>query len=327
VPELKRGEARFLQTCVESFAKSFEVEVAEVLARELRGIIPEPVADLRQQLQLLLRQLESREPTIRVHDAMDGLLKRVLLVERRRAAQAIELPLSKVVEPNVVGALNRELRRFEDVMTAEWFSASRPQRVPRLTDFLSIRFAADAAPDKPPLVPRAYDEKFHVLEAPALFLPDLAHYRWECSLRDASITVAFVDIDDFKAKNAALTEVVVDLKVLPPFMELIEAFVFARGHAYRYGGDEYVLLLPNVDASLGGTMLAELGRRVSSATFRGTDLRLSITQGVAVVDPDCPLTDREILARANQAKDAAKSKKKGTIFVTEAPEWSPRPAG
>lgn len=324
MPELKRGEAKFLHGCVDAFAQAFERDVAEVLRAELFGIEPEPVHHLRGQLQLLLRQLESRQSTMSLHEAMVGLAKRVLIVERRLAAERVEGPLAKVTEPKVAQALQRELRRFDDALAAPWLAEAQPQRIPRLTDFLSIRFAAEASPRRPQLAPRVFDEKFHVLEAPQLFLGDLAHYRWECGLRGTSIAVAFVDIDDFKAKNAALTEPVVDLKVLPPLMELLESFTFARGHAYRFGGDEYVLLLPNCELGLAVRLLDELAQRVAELSFVGTSLRLSISQGVAVVDPDCPLTDREILGRASQAKAAAKSTQKGTVQVSAAPSWTPR---
>ena len=59
------------------------------------------------------------------------------------------------------------------------------------------------------------------------------------------------------------------------------------------------------------------------ARFRAKDVRLSITQGLCRVDPECALTDREILARANAAKAFAKTARKGSIAVVEAPAWEP----
>lgn len=322
--ELKRGEAKFLYGCVESFSKAFDETIVEVLSRELRGVEPIAVRELREQLQLLLRQLESRQSTIRVHEAMHGILKRIVLCERRRIAESIEIPLAKAIEPTVVGALNRELRQFEHTMTEPWFLEARPQRVPQLTDFLSIRFASEAMRAAPPLLPRAYDEKFHVLEAPRLFFPDLARARHECLLRDACLAVAYVDIDDFKSVNTRLTESVVDLKVLGPFMEIVERWAYAHAHAYRFGGDEYVVLVENADRALAETLLDRLRADIAGAVFPGTDVRLTVSQGVCIVDPDCPLTDREILARANVAKAAAKAHK-GSIVYCEAPDYRPAP--
>ncbi len=54
-------------------------------------------------------------------------------------------------------------------------------------------------------------------------------------------------IDDFKALNTEYGESVVDRDVLPRFMRAVETEMFIRGFAYRFGGDEYVTLLPNAD--------------------------------------------------------------------------------
>jgi diguanylate cyclase (GGDEF)-like protein len=316
MPELKRGEAKFILGCVQAFAEAFERDVADVLRRELRGVEPSRVNEMRQELALLLRQLESR----RVHEAYVPLVRRVLLDARRTAATAIEEPLAKVVDPKVADALRRGLLSYDEFLKAPWLDGATDARVPRLTDFLSIRFAEEAAPGVSALAPRAYDEKFHILEAPALALPDLAYYRHRCQIRQASVGLAYADIDNFKAVNTRLTETVVDAKVLPPFMELIESWAFARAHAYRFGGDEYVLLLPNADRDGSVALLRDLLARLADADFAG--VRLGLTIGLCVVDPEtCFLTDREVLARANDAKQVAKAMAKGRIGVCGPPSY------
>lgn len=320
--DLKRGEAKFVQGCVASFAQEFERGVVAVLAGELRGIEPPEVRELREQLHLLQRQLEMRGE-VRVHATMAGLIKRVLASERRRVAEELERPLAKAASPGVVSALNLQVKRYDLLLTREPFVDARMQAIPKLTDFMSIRFAAEAMPEAPKLEPRVYDEKFHILEAPRLFLPDLAYYRHECTLRDASIAVCYVDIDDFKAINERLTETVVDLKVLAPFLELVEAWAFGHGHAYRFGGDEFVILLPNARRELALAMIHELRTRVARAKLRAKDVKLGVSQGVCMVGPECAFTDREILAHANTAKAFAKKHNKGGIAIVEAPAWTP----
>jgi diguanylate cyclase (GGDEF)-like protein len=322
VIDLKRGEAKFVLGCVSAFAQEFERSVVTVLASELRGLEPPEVRELREQLHLLQRQLEMRN-TVRVHDSMVGLIKRVLASERRRVAEQLERPLAKASSPGAVAALSRQVWAYDAMLRREPFAEAKMQDVPRLTDFMSIRFAAEAMRDAPRLEPRVFDEKFHILEAPRLFLPDLAYYRHECALRQASIAVCYVDIDDFKAVNERLTETVVDLKVLAPFLELVEAWVFGHGHAYRFGGDEFVILLPNVRRELAVTMLEDLCGRVARAKLRAKDVKLSISTGACIVGPECSFTDREVLAHANTAKAFAKKQKKGSIAIVEAPSWQP----
>ena len=48
---------------------------------------------------------------------------------------------------------------------------------------------------------RIYDEKLHILLAPALFLPDLAYFRAMCELRSQPLSVGYIDIDMFKTFN------------------------------------------------------------------------------------------------------------------------------
>src|ERR1019366_4323533 len=80
--------------------------------------------------------------------------------------------------------------------------------------------------------------------------PDLAYYRQRTDHCGSSLAVAFVDIDHFKEFNTAHTETVIDRNVLPRFMQLVESHVHFHGHAYRQGGDEYLILLPNLEPRL-----------------------------------------------------------------------------
>jgi diguanylate cyclase (GGDEF)-like protein len=319
MPELKRGEAAFLRTCVQGFGETFEREVADVLRRELGGIEPPSVRELRNELTVLMRQLEMKTGRVRVHPAHAPLIQRVLMDGRRAAAAAMEHPLSKVVHPDVVKTLRRALVPFEELLKASWLSDCKPARVPRITDFLSIHFAEQAGAGGAPLPAREYDEKFHILEAPALALTDLAYYRRRCAIREVCFGVAYADIDDFKAVNSKLGESWVDVQLLPRFMEILESWAFARGHAYRFGGDEYLLLIPNCDRSLCAQLLLDLLGRVNRREIvRG--MRLSLSVGLCVVDPECFLTDREIVMRANAAKQAAKAAGKGRVAVTVPPQ-------
>ena len=343
MPEFTKGETKVLETCVASFTESFQVGVVEVLSHEFRGAQPAEVQEIREQLSLIAQQLGVKKMTpMRVHDAHNPLLKRIVIDERRRAAEAIDPPMQRAVDPQVVRHLQREVRPLEELMNATWFRETQALRLPRLTDYLSIRFAenyggraplaarqVDDDPCRPrpegsrentnrvsrPLELRAreYDEKFHILEAPALFLPDLAFYRAKCAFRDAEVAVAYVDIDDFKTLNTRYTETVIDLKLLPVLMELLEAHTFARGHAYRFGGDEYVLLLPNTTEHWAVELIRELAGKLASASFHGIQATVGISTGLCRVDPDCMLTDREVLTKANLAKNYVKGKQKGGI--------------
>ncbi|HET9959234.1 MAG TPA: GGDEF domain-containing protein [Polyangiaceae bacterium] len=319
MPELKRGEAQFLRSCVQRFVESFESGVASVLRRELGGILPAPVRELQNELTVLTRQLDAKSRPVRVHPAHAPLIRRILVDARRSAAQNIEEPLQKVVDPDVNKTLRRAVLPYQELLAASWVKAVAPARIPRITDFLSIHFAEQAAQQDTRLPRRLYDEKFGILEAPSRALTDLAYYRRRCGVRELNLGFAYADIDDFKAVNSQFSEAVVDLRILPRFMETLESWAFARGHAYRFGGDEYVLLLPNADRALCLSLLRELTDRVAARELvRGVRLKLSV--GLCVVDPECFLTEREILLSANAAKQVAKAAGKQRIAVTCPPD-------
>src|SRR5262249_17371087 len=105
-----------------------------------------------------------------------------------------------------------------------------------------------------------YDEKFHILRAPGLFSRDLEQIRWQCDMRNTSVVISYVDIDDFKSFNTKYGEIAVDRIVLPTFMSVLEAHMFAHGYAYRHGGDEYLLLLPNTSFEIATVFLDQLRR-------------------------------------------------------------------
>ena len=62
-------------------------------------------------------------------------------------------------------------------------------------------------------------------------------------------------------------EIEVDRRVLPVFMRLIEAHVFQHGFAYRYGGDEYMILLPNLSKPLAINFLESLRNAISGTKY------------------------------------------------------------
>jgi diguanylate cyclase (GGDEF)-like protein len=313
MPELTRSEAQALSRYVVRFTEAFRRDVVEPLAAQLRNCQPAEVGDVLAQLALLERSLEIRTKRLTIHDAHRPLLKRVLMDQRRDLAREVDIPLQKTVDGQVMRLLRRELVLIEHFMQGAWFAETAAMRMPALTDYLSIRHAEAAAPGAPAPPPREYDEKFHILEAPSLFLPDLAYYRRRCGFRGAPIAVAYLDIDDFKAFNTRHTETKVDLSLLAPFMEILEAHVFGHGHAYRFGGDEYVLLLPNMQRDWGATFVRALQERIAQASFVGIDRPPTVSAGLVVVEVDCWLTDREVLGLANEAKNFAKAAAKGSV--------------
>ena len=72
-------------------------------------------------------------------------------------------------------------------------------------------------------------------------------------------------------------------------------------------------------ATLIKLLLRALQSRIAATSYRGIARGPTISIGLAIVDVDCFLTDREVQARANIAKNYAKATEKGRIAVFEGP--------
>ncbi len=310
-------QAQVLARSVERFRESLRRDIGEVVRAELRGFEPAELRETLEELDIITHQLAARPqatqravsdpwPACTVHEIHARMLKRVVVVQRRALAQEIDGPRQKTTHGEAIRFLERELRALDALLLSPWCLASTPARIPRLTDYVSIHHAEGIRPQLTALQPREYDDKFRILLRASAFLPDLAAYRARCELRGLTIAALFLDIDDFKAFNTRHGETRVDRDLLAPFMQLLEAHSFAHGHAYRLGGDEFGVLLPNVDAAAALAFAAGFARALAVLRYPGIDERPTVSTGLVTVGPDCFLTEREVQERADRAKAFAK---------------------
>jgi len=96
-------------------------------------------------------------------------------------------------------------------------------------------------------------------------------------------------------------------------MQTLEAHLYYHGFAYRQGGDEYLILLPSLSKPLAISFLDELRVKLAELKYPDIDGLTTVSVGICVAEPDCPLTDREFRDRANQAKEFAKKKGKNCL--------------
>jgi diguanylate cyclase (GGDEF)-like protein len=249
------------------------------------------------------------------------LFKQIILRYRRSRAAYTEVLQEKTFHPELTQMLDEEIKLLDAMVEASWFQKIEPLRLPHPKDFLPIQYIEQSSLSQIELTPRQYDEKFHILQAPALFLPDLAFFRAKCAVRDAPLTVAFLDIDDFKRFNTSHNETKVDRNLLPRFMQTLEAHVYHHGFAYRQGGEEYLVLLPSLSKMLAIAFLDELRIKLAGLKYPDIDGSTTVSIGFCTAGPDCPLTDRELRDRANQAKKFAKEQGKNCLATYEGPRF------
>jgi len=121
-------------------------------------------------------------------------------------------------------------------------------------------------------------------------------------------------ISTIQVLNTRFTEFVVDQEILIPFQQLLSTACLHRGEAYRHGGEEFLILLPN-HAAEEVKQFAELLRgRIEAKEFSvgENSLRITISIGIALWPKHGEKLDA-LIGKANRAEHAAKAKGKNRI--------------
>ena len=127
------------------------------------------------------------------------------------------------------------------------------------------------------------------------------------------LTLVLGDLDDFKAVNDLHGHATGD-EVLREFATVLRASVRDSDIAGRWGGEEFVLLLPGADAA-GGAQLAERVRSsLNERSFRGREgAVVSVTCSFGVAQYAHGSDDRELFAAADRALYRAKREGKNRV--------------
>jgi diguanylate cyclase (GGDEF)-like protein len=319
MPIFSNDQCDMIEKYSEAFTEWLKKNIVVKLQAQIGYKLPSEVDSILAKLSALANFLKKRnsggsiKEEHNIAEDFAPLIKRVIIHQRRIVASKLEEPLSKTFHPELIGNLEQELEPVRKIMETPWFQETIALRVPHLTEFLAIKFVEEMHNSSLTLEKREYDEKFHILQTPSLFVKDLRYYREKCELRSNGLMVAYLDIDDFKAFNTRNGETKIDRDLLPRFMELMESHLYTHGQGYRYGGDEYILLLPNFSLAMGVGFIKEFQQKLRMITYRGIAEKTTVSIGALFVPSDCFLTEREVEDRANRAKNFAKKNGKNCI--------------
>ena len=134
-------------------------------------------------------------------------------------------------------------------------------------------------------------------------------YQYEFSL-------IFLDLDHFKEVNDTHGHLV-GSKLLREMAELIRGSLRLIDYAFRYGGDEFVILLPQTGKESANVVARRLHERVNEKKFmaeEGLNLHLTASFGLATYPPDAT-TKPEIIRLADEAMYLAKNTSRNSIAV------------
>ena len=276
------------------------------IGRLMGTIVPTELESIGASINELIQLLLVGDKASRVPAKLLPLLKRAILTEKRAVSESQEKLRSSTVGKGVRDQIEHMIEPIDRFETQQWYKHTTPFRIPSLSSFLNMHAAYDVLPVELQTVATIYDEKFGYLHSPTDFFPRLRNCRIEAWLRNISLSVAFIDIDDFKPFNTKHTESIIDRDLFPVLMRALEAHVFAHGWAYRFGGDEYVLLLPNSTLHEASDFVNRLNGKIRMLKYIGIAETITISVGICSVGPDSAMTDRDVLESANKAKEYAK---------------------
>lgn len=311
--DLTKDEANALSSAIVNYYNWIAHDIDKPV-RDILGLQPQELSDAFAKLTLLRQYLQSSSLD-KITSEFLPTFKAAIIYARRSLAFDIERRSGFTFNKDIRTKLEEQLRPFENVIQRDWFKRTVSSTKPRITDFISVQHAEELINRNrgAMLSNRLYDEKFHILNAPTLFLPDLRYYRDSCELRGRPLCVAYMDIDDFKQFNTEYGEPRIDRDVLPRFMSALEAHLYSHGNAYRYGGDEYVIILPNMSSSQSIDYLHSFQEILQTVEYFEIDKRIKVSIGLFEVREDSHHTDREIEVLAASAKNYAKGNKKNCI--------------
>lgn len=139
------------------------------------------------------------------------------------------------------------------------------------------------------------------------------HYQRDMSNEIYRGGVALIDMDDLKLYNDINGHQVGD-NALRVLADTIYEVVGRSGSLVRYGGDEFLLLLPGVEQAAFATVLGDIQRRLRTVSIPGFEGGQHITISVG-----CVMAQQETIAQAVQRADRLmyRAKRRKDAVVTE----------
>lgn len=134
-------------------------------------------------------------------------------------------------------------------------------------------------------------------------------------LETAPYTLALLDVDHFKQVNDRYGHLLGD-RALRVVADAVTASVRSGDVAVRYGGEEFLIVLPNTGLTAAYEVAHRIRERVAASTL---PFPLTVSAGIAAGDP---LRDRpeQVFERADQALYQAKASGRNRVVADDTPQ-------
>lgn len=132
---------------------------------------------------------------------------------------------------------------------------------------------------------------------------------------ETEFSLLFLDIDHFKKVND-LHGHLVGSTILRLLGSMIEKQIRAADYGFRYGGDEFIIILDRADLNIAKSVAERLRQQVEETQFRVEDHTIQITVSIGIaVFPIHAATKEELIKMADVAMYYAKGRNRNTVCV------------
>lgn len=132
-----------------------------------------------------------------------------------------------------------------------------------------------------------------------------------------SFCVCLLDIDHFKRVNDGLGHAVGD-EVLKTFAQIVESTLRSTDFFGRYGGEEFLLFLPQTSQSMAQYCVQRIQTALLQAQYAGVPAEWQITASVGLAQYGLPESVAELIQRADKALYQAKAEGRDRLVVAPA---------
>ncbi|SDJ36271.1 sensor domain-containing diguanylate cyclase [Salimicrobium halophilum] len=144
--------------------------------------------------------------------------------------------------------------------------------------------------------------------------------RFLAGKKQAPVSLVLMDIDHFKVYNDTNGHLLGN-EVLTQLADILEASVKSFGHAYRFGGEEFVLLLPDTSLVDAKDIAETIRNLIETTEFPSESSQpgkiLTVSVGVSSTELDETMCAEELIEITDEALYEAKSSGKNKVVTTE----------
>ena len=168
------------------------------------------------------------------------------------------------------------------------------------------------------LAHQAFHDPVTNLANRALFVERVRHAVPRARREGARLAVIFMDLDDFKTINDSLGHAAGDA-VLLEIAKRLDASIRPSDTAARFGGDEFAVLLEDVNSAQAAADTAEriLASLAAPLRLEGKELFVRCSLGISIVEGDAAAGADELIRNADAAMYIAKRDGKGGYRLFE----------